>query len=248
MYKHKHIVLICLLFASMVEAQTSRVYKLLDREEAGKMFQKINKWYTTTPSYSFDIIHATYAGYQSQVPYERKKGYFKKYSTGFHSYIADIETIQNKSYKLTIDSTKKIMLVSNPVKSAGNSNTFDINEYQEALKKCTSIKIAEGKTKIIRMEFDAQYTVAAYEIYLNEDELFQSILVFYNREVKLKTGQMVKPKMGIVFENYTTKISPEKDELNDNKFFLANNTQVLELNKTYKNYTLLDQRIKNITK
>lgn len=220
-------------------------YVTLSKEDAGKIFQKINRWYTSTPSYSFVIIHATYAGHASKTPYEQRKGYFKKFSTGFHSSIADIQSIQNKNYLITMDSVKKIILVNSPLKDFEQKNSISLADYEKILEKCTSISILNGKTKTLKIELKKNHAISSYEICLNKDELFQSITVFYANEVKSKTGQMVKPKLTIVFENYNVKIPIEKDELNENKFFLVGNNTVLKLKDNYGDYTLLDQRIKH---
>jgi len=240
MYIKKKIFVFFLFAGFLVKGQST--YTDLSKEDAIKIFQKINQWYTTTPSYSFTVTHATYAGYASIIPYEQKKGYFKKFTSGFHSNLADIQNIQSKNYLITIDSIKKIILLNNPLKKFEESNNVSIADYQKLLSKCTSLKILNGKTKTLKIFFNKNYPINSYEICLNKDELFQSITVFYQREVKSKTGAMVKPKLSIVFDDYNVKITPEKDELNENKFFSAT---TLQLKDFYAGYTLLDQRIKN---
>ena len=92
----------------------------LKKEDAAKMLQEQSKWYASTPSYSCIITHATYEGYEAIKPYEQKSGYVKKFKNGFHSYMMDIHTIQNKNYMITIDSVRKRILVNYPSKSFEN--------------------------------------------------------------------------------------------------------------------------------
>ncbi len=245
MYKNIYIAFLFLcspLFANLPQGNT--VYEDVTKEDAIKFLQQINTWFHSTASYSYTVTHATYAGHQASVPYEQKKGYFKKYATGFHCYIMDVHSIQNKNYLITIDSSRKLILVNNPTRTFVG-NKISIDDYIKTLDKCKTIKmIQKGKNKTLRIEFEKKFSVAAYEFTVGKDGLLHSILVFYAKEVKAVNGSMVKPKLSIAFEKFETGINPGKKELNESEFFALTNGS-FQLNESYKGYTLLDQRIKN---
>jgi hypothetical protein len=229
-------------FASFQQANNGFVD--IDKADAIKLVQQVNNWFHTTSSYSFTVTHATYAGHQATVPYEQKTGYFKKFTTGFHSYMMDLHSIQNAKFLISIDSTKKIITVNNPTRTfAENMNSMD--DYLKAFDKCKFIKIAQtAKNKILRMEFEKKSAIAAYEFTIGKDGLLSGITVFYSGEVKSKTGQMVKPKLSIVFEKYHTGVLPSPKESNESMYFVMSNNRI-ELNESYKGFKLMDQRIKN---
>jgi hypothetical protein len=86
--------------------------------------------------------------------------------------------------------------------------------------------------------------VSAYEFCIAQDNKLLSVDIFYNKEVKSLDGKMVKPRLSMVFQNYSTGISPAKDEISESRYFTINHNQLI-LKEAYKNYRLLDQRIKN---
>ncbi|HTA61360.1 MAG TPA: hypothetical protein VK835_02845 [Bacteroidia bacterium] len=222
-------------------------FTILSKEDAAALLQQVNHKYSSSTSYSFAITHATYAGYDAVNPYEKKAGYFKKFPAGFHSNIAGVHSIQNKNCLLTIDSAQKIIIVSNPKKGA-DSWELQTKEYLKSLGKCNAIKIEQGdKTKTLRLEFDKRNPVSAYELCINKNNEFQSTLIFYAREIVAKklSGKKVKPKLSMVFDHYAWKVVPEKDELSETRFITINSSNTLTLKEAYKNFTLLDHRIKN---
>ncbi|MFI5140714.1 MAG: hypothetical protein ACHQII_00030 [Bacteroidia bacterium] len=229
-------------FASFQQANNGFVD--IDKTDAIKLVQQVNNWFHTTPSYSFTVTHATFAGHQATVPYEQKTGYFKKFTNGFHSDVMGLHSIQNANFLISIDSAKKIIAVNNSTRIfAGKMNSMD--DYIKAFDKCKTIKMAQtAKSKILRMEFEKKSAIAAYEFTIGKDGLLSAITIFYSREVKSKTGQMVKPKLSIVFEKYHTGVSPAPRESNESMYFALNNNRI-ELNESYKGFKLLDQRIKN---
>jgi hypothetical protein len=245
MIKIVHIQIIVLFAAFYTKAQPDAAWQTVSKQEAVAIIEHARNWFQTTPSYSFTVSHASYAGYTSSTPHEKQGGYFRKYATGFHSYALGINTIQNKNYLITIDTTKHIILVNNPLKKFEPINPEDLKDIQKRLDKCTAIKmLTTTQSKTLRLEFSKNSPVFTYEFCLNKDNLPKSITICYAREVKSTTnGAMVKSKLVIEFDNYHTGISPSKDELSSSKYFYEKNKNVLALNDTYEKYSLLDQRV-----
>jgi hypothetical protein len=249
------IIYIALFLSGLVVLSTGFVlvgktsFTALSKEDASAILQQINQKYSSSPSYSFTMSHAVYAGNDatSPSPYEKKSGYFKKFPAGFHSFIAGVHSIQNKNFLISIDSIQKIIMVSNPKKGTENWE-LPAKEYLNSLAKCKAIKIEQGdKTKTLRLEFDKKNPISAYEICVDNSNQFKSALIFYAREVPAKKlgGKSVKPKLNIVFDHYAWKAVPEKDELSEARFITVNTNNTIALKEAYKNFTLLDHRIKN---
>jgi len=239
-----YIILFLLLTSLVLNSQNKTEQKIISKEETVKILQNINQWFSSTPTYSFEITHATYAGHFTTAPYEQKKGFFKKYSSGFHSNIAGVQSVQNKNFLVSLDTGAKIIVVSEPVKNFEN-NGFSLEETKKLLERCINIKqtqTEQGKT--LRMEFSKTSPIAAYEFIINKSEHLQSIIMYYANEVKTEEGKMVKPRLSISFSNYATNVIPGKEELSESKYFTASK-DLLRINEHYKNYELLDHRINN---
>lgn len=234
-----------LFVAFTVKAQANALWKTISKQEAMAMIEHSKSWFQTTASYSLTISHATYEGYDAISPHEKQNGYFKKYANGFHSSFLGINTIQNKNYLFTLDTSKHIILVSNPVKSFEPVNASDLDGIQKRLDKCSAIKLLEtGQTKTLRLEFTSKDSpVSIYEFCLNKDGLPKSIMICYTKEVKSVKGAIVKPKLIIEMDNYKIGITPAKNELNDAEYFQRKDKNVLVLNDNYKKFSLLDQRV-----
>lgn len=228
-----------------VNAQVKGEYKVISKEEAVKTLQKINKWFSATPSYSFAVTHTSYVGHNSSVVHEQKRGYFKKFKEGFHSYMVGINTIQNKNFSVTIDTTSKIILVSDPLKNF-EGNKLSMDEYLKLLDKCMAIKqvINNDNSVTVRMEFGKNSSVTAYEFVIGKTELLQAITIYYANEVKTLDGKMAKPKLHIAFESYASSIPFTKNELDESQYFSLSKTTLVKKDK-YKEYELLDQRLGN---
>ncbi|HEX7412691.1 MAG TPA: hypothetical protein VF411_01505 [Bacteroidia bacterium] len=245
MHKILHISFTFMFTALIIKAQPNSAWQNVSKQEAAAIIEHSKNWFQTTTSYSFTISHATYAGHEAVSPYEKQNGYFRKYSNGFHSCILGIHTIQNKNYRFTLDTSKQIILVSNPLRSFEPVSAGDLANLQKRLDKCTAIKLKTvGQVKTLRLEFPKNSPFSMYEFCLNKDGLPKSIVIYYSGEVKsVKNAEMVKPKLMIEIDNYQSTIHPYKDELNDSKYFNEKNKNVLALSDGYRKYTLLDQRV-----
>jgi hypothetical protein len=224
-------------------AQEKALYHPVSKDEAAKLMGRINQWFTAMPSYSFAVTYATYAGAAEKLPHEESHGYFKKFNGGLKSCLMNVYTIQNKNFLISVDSSKKMIVVCDPPQGQ-DANHFSFDEYVKVAGQSTSVKLADnGKTKTLRMEFKST-SVSAYEFCIAQDNKLLSVDIFYNKEVKSLDGKMVKPRLSMVFQNYSTGISPAKDEISESRYFTINHNQLI-LKEAYKNYRLLDQRIKN---
>ena len=158
----------------------------------------------------------------------------------------NIHCLQNNRCMLTVDSVKKTILVHDPVRNFVNP-TVKIDDYLKILEKCQSVKLAEdGKSKTLRVELDKKFPIEAYEFGLNKEGLLSTVKVFYRNEVKLKTGQKVKPELCILFNGYKKGISALKNELDETHYVRIGQDGSCQINEMYKGYTLLDQRANHI--
>jgi hypothetical protein len=223
-------------------AQKNLLFKPITKEEASKYLLQINHWFTSTASYSFTITHATYKGHEAASPYEMKRGFCRKFPKGYHSNIAGIHTLEIKNYIIKIDSSKKLIAVTDY--DPKNRKGFSLDEYGAQLDKYAAFKLAESEDyKTVRFEAAKNQPISAFEFSFYKDGSLHAVNIYYAREVKTLQGESVKPKLGIQFDKYATSVIPQKNELNESQFFTVNSNNTLLINPAYKEYTLLDQRI-----
>lgn len=219
----------------------SAEWKEVSKEQAGKVFEKVNNWFKNTPAYSLNITHASYESYTSLVPAEKSEGYFKKQENNYHSFLLGIHTVQNISYRVVIDTTGHMILVAHPDKSIWEAYTT--GDYATSLESCLSVKASETEKETrYRLEFSEEHPLQAYELIIGKDGLLKEVISYYrNRKNEDGTAE-ITPRLSITFSGYNLKPLFVKNEFDDKKYFTDNNN-MLALTKEYKDYKLSDQRL-----
>jgi len=244
--KYNSCIILFFFFASAVNAQVAKP-EYVGRTDMAKVFKQINNWFINTPIYSLSVTHASYESYKTTIPVEKAAGYFKKNKNNYHSFLIGIHTIQNKTYKIVIDSSEKIILVANPDKLIWN--TYTTSDYDTLLKTCATIKVTTvGNDKLYRMDFNSESPIAWYEFLINPNGLPKEIVWYYNQEIKKdeedEASEKVKPRVSITFSNYNSSaVLDYNKEFNEGIYFTNTNNKI-SLTEKYKNYKLNDQRVK----
>lgn len=244
--KVKHIIFVIsvLFFTTISKAQHSKAI-YVGRADMAKIFQQMNNWFLNTTAYSLTVTHSSYEDYITTVPADKSVGYFKKDKNNYHSFLLGIHTVQNKNYKIVVDSSQKIMVVANPDQLIWNNYTF--NQYDTILKMCSTITMLEkGKDKLYHIGFNSQSPLSAYEFLLGPDGLLKEIVWYSNQEIKKdsndETSEITKPRVSIVFSNYKEAIPLSYTSEFDENNYLNKNNNKLSVSDKYKKYRLLDQR------
>jgi len=247
MYKEFKYSLFFYFFISLSFAQqpATQQYKYVGRADMAVVFKKINDWFINTPTYTLSVTHASFEDHKTPNPAEKSTGYFKKENSNYHSFLIGVHTIQNKKYKIVVDSSQKIILVSNPDKLIWNN--YAVADFDSILQICSTIKVfSSGQDKLYRLDFNKESTIAYYEFLINTEGMLKEIVWYYNKEMKIdeddENSKAVKPRVSISFSNYNT-----SEQLNYNNEFEESNYFTIKDNKfivseKYKMYKLFDQR------
>ena len=232
--------LMCVCAIGLAKAQSTPISK----EETGKVFEKTNTWFRETPVYSLDVVHASFENYTTSSPADKAVGYFKKDGKNYHSFLLGIHTIQNKDYKIVIDTAEKIIAVANPDQLNWLKYTQD--DYKVFLKNCTAIRTSKtGRYAFYRVELPENNPVAAYEFLIDEKGLAREISWYYNKEVKKdENSPAAKPRMRISFSGYNEEPSFSYSETFSEEPYFEKKNDKLVVTEKYQHFKLLDQRIK----
>ncbi|MCW3084168.1 MAG: hypothetical protein JWP12_1534 [Bacteroidetes bacterium] len=240
------VLVICALITQLSIAQQAATWATVGRDDMAKTFEKMGTALKNTPVYSMVVTHTSFENYKTIVPFERSVGYFKKNNNSYHSFLLGIHTVQNPKYRISVDSSAKIVMVAN---NDNNSifNTYGIEDYKEVLNSCTTIKvISVGTDKLYRMEFKPGSQLTAQELVITEDGFLKKLTWFYSKEVQKdpedKNSVKAKPRLEITFSELKKNPSFSKKEFDEKEYFSKKETKLL-LTEKYKAYQLSDQRI-----
>ncbi len=225
-------------------AQTAKA-EYVGRADMAKVFKQINSWFLNTPTYTLMVTHTSFEDYKTIVPADKSVGYFKKDRNNYHSFLLGIHTIQNKKYKVVVDSSQKIIIIANPDQLIWNNYT--LNEYDTILKMCSTIKVIEKNSdKLYRIEFDQENPLSGYEFFVSTEGILKEMVWYSNQEIKKKpadaSSETSKPRVHTVFSNYNT--APQlkyQSEFDETVYFINRNNKPIVTDR-YKSYRLLDQR------
>lgn len=206
----------------------------------------INKELVKLKNYKFNINYQSFKGHFETKVYDEQRGIVLKNEELIYSKVNGALTIQNKDYRIIVDSIKKQINVTDPIK--GQAPTFNIADYLELLKACKAVKRFD-KDGIIafRFELKANRGIVIQEIYFNKDFLDRTV-IYYANEHSVRENDQTKTE--IVYPRMEIKISAfEKlEKVNKNVFmindFVSINKNKLSTSEKYKTYKLLDGRFK----
>jgi hypothetical protein len=235
------IMLFCFSFQGM-RAQDNSISK----EEMGKVFEATNNWFRTTPSFSMGVTHASFENYTTEAPADKTSGYVIKEGSNYHSFLLGIHTIQNKYYKIVIDTAEKIVVVANPDQLTFLSYTQD--DYKVFLKNSTATKMIQaGKYTYYKVELPAANPISFYEILKDEKGLLREVKWYYNQQIRKDPNDAssnVKPRMSISFSNYNESPKPNYTEtFSESPYFIQKDGKLV-VTVAYHTFKLLDQRIR----
>lgn len=198
-------------------------------------------------TYSVKVKYNTYDSQINQnIVKDNSYGYIIKQNNNTISNLLGIYTVQNKDYRVTIDSAKKIIHVANVFKT--EVPLFSISDYEKILKFCKAVK-KYSKNNLLGYRFETtnKEGVLAQEIIL-ENNIIKEANVFYCNEYTWRENNTIKkqkyyPRLQVQFFDFNDKIT-----LNDKSFEVNNiiqtNNKKISLTSSYKSFKLIDGRIK----
>jgi len=184
-------------------------WSVVDKSVLASELAALNKYSQHLDKYEVNITESSYEDYYTNTYHERSEGYFKKNKNEFHSYIQGVHTIQTSDCRLVIDSSKKIIMVANPLQSL-NPAFSSSGEYEILFKLCTHLERAndDGKT-YYKVTFSPGYAFTSYELII-KDSLVEKVIMFYSKKIK-KGSEFFQPRVEIDFDNWTTKFTDRKN-------------------------------------
>lgn len=194
------------------------------KEEVAKVFGDMSRWYSATATYSVTVTHSSYRDYTAQTPADISKGYFKKDKENYHSFLLGIHTVQNKRYKVVVDTINEVIMISDPDKAM--QSVFTQVDYEASLGLCAAVK--EGAVengKAYRVEFKESFPFTAYEVRMDNGGMMREMTLFYNRELPLnpddKNSKKVKPRVSISLSAHNKSASfSYAEEFDESKYFI----------------------------
>lgn len=239
-------VLLAIVFVCLVSFKPDEDWQPINSDVVAKELVTINKEALKNKNYKFNVFYKSYKGHFDNKVYDQQKGVVIKNDELMYSKIDGALTIQNRDFRIIVDSLKKFIKISDPLKGA--EPTFNIDEYIKTLKNCKSVKRKKIKSTIgFRFELKAERGIVIQEIYFDKDFLSKTVIYYANdhsiRENNTIKTQVVYPRMEIEINDF------EKLNIVNKEIFKADNIVSLKNNKftvkeKYKEYKFFDGRFK----
>jgi len=239
--KRRVLLLILLVANSSLFAQQ---WKPVSKAEALNILSKMKLWYKEHPDYSVKVNHTSYIGYSNTTPHEQSEGYLTVRGKFYHSNMLGIETIQNAKYKITIDTSDKNIIISNP--DDWNSEVSDLVD-SNALRLVTSYYLMKHDNLIsIRLDYKPGSKLERHEITLNSDYRVSEIAFYFSRGTYDETSQESeneKPKVVVKYSDYKLKDLSSKDDFDSENYIVLSDSNKLKPALSYSDFQLFDSRI-----
>lgn len=233
-----------------LNSQNSPVWLASDKTEVIAAYRNACNWFMNTQSYAFEIKYTSYKTHTSNEIIESSIGYYKRSEKKYITDAVGIRTIQNEKIRMVIDTTDKVIAVSNPSSlTPGIQNADELNKLFDNVKTLRKKTILKSVT--YRIDFKKNELYEAYEFTVGEKGYLEKLVYCYSEQIEKDYGDgenekqketKIKPRMEITFYNYLVPAKVNESEFTDRSIVLAANNKVSLINK-YKTYTLKDYRL-----
>ncbi len=203
-------------------------------EKARADFQKVNKLYETTPSYSLDLQYSVFDSHNGGNLVEQKPGKYVKHGDMSYSRLLDIETIVNPKRTVVVNHEDKFIVITDTRKVELSPLQTDV---ESLLKQCSSIKVQDLGTSerhyiLSFSELEEESEFSKIELVINlANYSIKKMTLYYNQEMPLTENDYYakekKPRLEIVYKAFTSLSSV-------NPAMFAESAYVSETNSVYK--------------
>jgi hypothetical protein len=243
-YKFKLVSLCCALLLLCMSA--TYVWNETTQIEYDKVTKRSGDFYDSKKHYAVRITHTSYRGHDVVTPYETREGYYRFDNGSYHSLLLGVHTIQNKKYRIVIDTVAKTMLVGDPVaKRADEISEINYANSMKDVKRFLSCAVAAGVR--YRLEYNEKPMYEAYETKFNTSGMMTEMTVFYRKQYAINPNDAnspkAKPKLKITWSDLNEKVVFATDEFSSEKYFTEVNKKLTPTSK-YKGYRITDVRVK----
>lgn len=219
-----------------------------DLKEVAKELKEMQLSYSKINTYSVSVNYFTFdTKSEMNEIQDKSKGYYVKFGKNCKSHLLGIYSIQNEKYRITIDSSKKIIHVTNAFEFRDPG--FSMNDYIKILSICKMVKQMKEKDVVgYRFETKNKEGIIAQEVFL-ENGITKEVNVFYANEHFTRENNSIKkeivyPKLQVVFSGFNQKITPIAADFSTNKIFIIDRDKRIKLTSEYKGFKLIDGRVK----
>jgi hypothetical protein len=240
--KKEILLTLLLLTSSLLFAQQ---WKPISKMEAVSILSKIKNWHKEHPDYSVNITHTSYIGYSNTVPHEQLKGYAIVHGNFYHSSLLGIETIQNSTYKVVIDTADKTMIVCYP--DYWNSAIHDLPDSASLRLVGSSYIRKHDNLLSIRFEYKLGCKLEREEITIDNDYKLNEVAFYFSQGTYDETTEQndnEKPKVVATYSEYKLKNVVTESDFDTENYIIAGDSNKLVLAIPYSDFELLDSRIK----
>lgn len=203
--------------------------------------------YSKLTNYSVNIKYLTFDTKSNSDVHDKSNGYMIKSGIYTKSRLLGIYSVQNEKLRVTIDSAKKTVHVSNAFKFQDPG--FSLNDYTKILGFCKTVKKATNNN-IVAYRFETKNTegLIAQELYL-ENGITKEVNVYYANEHFYRENndmkkEIVYPRLQVLFSDYNPKIKIVASDFTLDKIILELKDKKIKLTENYRGYKLTDGRIK----
>ncbi len=217
----------------------------LTPKEANTKFMQLDKKLNSLQSYSIKVTQRTFQNYTTQKSAFQYVGFVHKNDKNFRTLLMGIYTIQNNKYKLNIDTTNKIILISDPTQEQPEMTMFSA-QNEKMLEACKTIKSKnENKKEYISLTYSEKTKFKTTDLIFTEDGLPVSIKLFLNYAVaQKKDAKTEKPRIEMEYTEHNLKTKFSEAEFSEKKYIQVLNSKIVPT-AAYQTYIIKDLRIQS---
>jgi hypothetical protein len=226
---------------------TDTIWQAIDLKTAAKELKDLQISYSKITNYSVKINYHTYDTKSNDDIHDKSNGYMIKSGIYSKSRLLGIYSVQNEKLRVTIDSSRKTIQVSNTftIKDPG----FSLKDYLKILSFCKTVKkVTENNLVGYRFETKNTEGLIAQELFI-ENGITKEVNAYYANEHFFRTNndlkkEIVYPRLQVLFTDFNPKIKMASSEFSYDNIIHLSNENKIKLTSNYTGYKLIDGRIK----
>jgi hypothetical protein len=247
MIKRRYFILLSMLILLVSYKPAGVNWKIIEATIVAKELKDLQLSYSKINNYSVRITYLTYDTKKGSDVRDRSTGYMIKSGLYTKSSLLGIYSVQNQKLRVTIDSSKKKIHVSNafPFKDPGLS----FNDYVKILGLCKSIKKVVNDDHFgYRFETKNTQGLVAQEVYI-KNGITREVNVYYANEHFYRENnniqkEIVYPRLQVLFSDFNPKIVVNPEDFSVSNIIEIDRNNKLKLQANYLGYKLIDGRVK----
>ena len=218
-------------------------WKTISVEQFQSEMKIISDKVEDTHSYSVEIGYTTLESSAGEVIHDQSTGYIKYSDKNYHSYAMGIQSIQNTRERVVVDSTNRIIAITNPVSEAIKNLSPELSTL--LLKKASAIRkrIGNGMAEY-QVDFGDQLIISSYLLKVDENNLMKQLDIRYAQKLKNSSGAEANLQLRMVFNNWKLNPALPESEFRADRYVKSENG-IYVPTPQYEGYELSDERIKN---